>query len=755
MAVIVVFGGTIEGRMLAEAFRGSVLELHISVATEYGASLLPVCENIHIHAGRLDEKGMEAFLLEKKADYCVDATHPYAVEVTRNLRLACERTKVPYLRVRRGRGEHFEAYGSQNGHEREITFVNSVEEAARWLARTKEGNILITTGSKELAQYTIIPGYRDRCFARVLPTVSVMEACRELGFEGRNLIGMQGPFSEELNFAMLGQTDARFLVTKQSGIQGGYQEKCEAAIRAGAHILAVGRPEEETAGADGKSLEEVIDLLKGLQHGIQQYSTQQSDGELSGEESNPKQVRSWEPAEGQENRKRQVSLIGMGPGSPGCCTLEAEQYLADCDVIIGAGRILEICQELLKGPRERKETPMYDCYRGSEIAVILKEHPEYRKAAVVFSGDIGFYSGARSVKEYLRDYDVKMIPGIASPVYFLDKLGIPWDKVLLASRHGQDCDAAALLEGCERVCILLGKEGDIPDICKELLEHHMENVKITVGEHLSYPEERIVSGTPAELSDSRFDSLSIALLEQPDGEGTGRGFLEQCRKEEAGSDFSKQCSGQSKRWSGTEISNESGKNGASMTVPGIPDSYFIRGEVPMTKEEIRTVSLAKLHLTSESILYDVGAGTGSVSVEAALMYPRARVYAIERNPEGMDLIYKNREHFGTDNVEVIQGEAPEALEALEKPTHVFIGGSGGKLFSIVEAVRRKNPRARIVVNAITLETLNQLAQLREKYPEYKNMEIIQISVARSRTLGNYHMMMGENPIYIVSLQSEP
>lgn len=181
---------------------------------------------------------------------------------------------------------------------------------------------------------------------------------------------------------------------------------------------------------------------------------------------------------------------------------------------------------------------------------------------------------------------------------------------------------------------------------------------------------------------------------------------------------------------------------------GIPDKEFIRGQIPMTKENVRILSVAKLHLMEDAVVYDIGAGTGSVTVEMSYLCPKGKVYAIEQKEEGCDLIRKNIEKFKRDNVEVLHGTAPDCIKTLELPTHVFIGGSSGKLPDIVEEIRKKNPRTRFVVNAITLETISTLIGLSGKYPEYADMEIMEVSIAGSKVIGKHHMMQGENPIYI-------
>ena len=181
----------------------------------------------------------------------------------------------------------------------------------------------------------------------------------------------------------------------------------------------------------------------------------------------------------------------------------------------------------------------------------------------------------------------------------------------------------------------------------------------------------------------------------------------------------------------------------------LKDEEFLRGKVPMTKSEVRSVSIAELELTEDAIVYDIGAGTGSVSIEIARAGEQIRVYAIEKNPEGVELIDQNRKKFKTDGVRIIEGLAPQALEELETPTHAFVGGSSGNLREIVQLLQKKNPDVRIVINAISLETVSEVMGLVEE-GILPDAEILQVSAARSKVLGRYHMMMGQNPVYIIS-----
>lgn len=183
--------------------------------------------------------------------------------------------------------------------------------------------------------------------------------------------------------------------------------------------------------------------------------------------------------------------------------------------------------------------------------------------------------------------------------------------------------------------------------------------------------------------------------------------------------------------------------------PGIADNDFIRGEVPITKEEVREISICKLHLKSGSVLYDIGSGTGSIAVESALLDKKNKVYAIESNPSAVELIKENAKKFECTNIEVVEGTAPEFFMHLEKPTHAFIGGSGGKLNEIFSELYKKNSEMRIVLNAVTMETIFETQKLLKEFPT-KNLDVVQIAVNKINKLGNYHMLMANNPVFIFS-----
>lgn len=655
MRPVIVFAGTIEGRTLSEYLSGRQVPVVACVATEYGETLLKENACLKVHAGRMNQEQMEAFIREQNAELVVDATHPYAVEVSGNVSRACACAGVEYLRLIRE---------SSRVETDDVVVVSSVDEAVDYLKDT-EGNILATTGSKELKKYTAIAGYEKRVFARVLSTGEVALACETLGFRGRNLICMQGPFSEELNTAMLKQFDCRYLVTKETGKAGGFEEKIRAAQKAGAKVILVGRPEEQK----GDSYDGVLGRLKERLH-------------------LPK-----------EAVRRTVTLIGIGMGTPSGMTVEAAKAVEEADLLIGAKRMLEAADGIDK--------PFYVDYDARRIADYLSSHPEYTRTAVLLSGDIGFYSGAKRLYDALegQGYEVRSLCGISSVVYFCGKLRLAWEDVSLKSTHGRHANLVGAVKENRKTFTLLSAADSVAGLCRELQEYGLSHVRVHIGERLGYAEEKITSGSPAELETGSYDGLCVALIENPEASGVRQSCID--------------------------------------------DEEFLRGKAPMTKSEIRSLSVAKLKLPKDAVVYDVGAGTGSVTVEMALQAVDGMVYAVERNEEACGLIEANKRKFGTPNIEVICGLAPEAMEELPAPTHAFIGGSAGNLKEILQCLLDKNPHIRLVINTVTLETIGEVTECLKELPIVEE-ETVSVSVAKAKKLGNYHLMMGQNPIYIVT-----
>ena len=292
-------------------------------------------------------------------------------------------------------------------------------------------------------------------------------------------------------------------------------------------------------------------------------------------------------------------------------------------------------------------------------------------------------------------------------MYFSSKLQLSWDDAKIVSMHGRTQNLVAAVARNKKVFSLTGGENSPQKLCAQLCEHGLGQVQVYVGENLSYPEEKITSGTAEEISALDFPSLSVMM-----------------------------------------ILNEDAQSFTS-TVHGLADDLFQRSKVPMTKQEVRSVSMSKLQPKATDLIYDIGAGTGSCSIELALLASQGKVWAFERNPVAVELLGKNKALFGVDNLEVIAGEALENIKAMPAPDCVFVGGSGGDLCEMLDVIYAKNSECRVVINAITVETLAEVAAYYKEHPAY-SLEIVNVFVARSKHLGSYNLMMAQNPVYVMT-----
>ena len=658
MKDVFIFSGTTEGRSLATWLASKGVMVHVRVATDYGADVMEPDDNIDVQVGSCGgAEGIARVISENMYEIVVDATHPYATTVSKHIREGCQQAGAEYIRLRRE---------DSDVSEDDIVTVDTVSDAVDYL-KDREGVILAATGSKELDRYTAIPDYRERVVARVLSTMDSVKRAVELGFEGRNLICAQGPFPEDVNYATLRQIDARYLVTKDSGTVGGYEEKVRAARRAGVTVVLVRKPDDS-----GHPYDEVMSMLEqrlGIPH----------------EETVP------EPA-----GRREVLLVGIGMG-PGDMTVRATEKVRRADLLIGARRMLDAV--------DTSGRDVLAEYRSDAIVDYMDSNPEYGRIAVLLSGDIGFYSGAKGLLSKIdrSRYDVDTEAGISSAVYLCSKMGETWQDAYLTSAHGRDSNIVGLVNTHPKVFTLLSGEDTVHAMCRQLFDYGLNDVSVTIGQDFGYPTERIFTGTPSECLDTEFGDLCVALIVNPDPD--------------------------------------------TRNPVGIPDEEFTRGDAPMTKSEVRALSVAKLKLSPDSVVYDVGAGTGSVSVEMALTAFEGRVYAIEREDVAADLIEVNKRKFRASNIEVVRGLAPDAMADLPTPTHAFIGGSAGNLKQIVQCLLDKNPDVRVVINSVTIETMSETLQVIRELNLVEE-EFVNITVARSRRLGKYHLMTGQNPVYI-------
>ncbi|MDO4325758.1 MAG: precorrin-6A reductase [bacterium] len=496
--------GTTEGRILAEYCRENRIPAVASVVSSYGEQLIEEGESLTVHTGAMDAEQMERFIQEERIDLVMDATHPYAQEASRNIRQAAKNRQVEYLRCLRGqeeaepfcdKGEGGISADSFKGVG--VFYVASVEEAVRMLEGT-EGNVFLTTGSKELAAFSALSGFLERAYARVLPGRESLELCLQAGLSGKHIICMQGPFSRDLNMAMLKSVQARWMVTKEAGKAGGFAEKMEAARELGISVIVIGRPKEESglsiAACKARLKERICvpDICR-------------------------------------------VALIGAGMGTVDGMTGEARKRVAQSQVVFGAKRLLNSFSSLCEG---KMTVP---AYRTDVIVQWLKEHPDVTDAVVLYSGDVGFYSGAagffalkedgaerkdteacevaheqtmqqKGKKQGGRSLQVDVIPGISSLVYFCAKCRVSWETVRAVSFHGRENDLEELIKS-GKTCFLLLDRQHTPDvICRKLCEMGSGDRFVSAGENLSYPHERILSKKAKEMAEERFEGLSVMLL---------------------------------------------------------------------------------------------------------------------------------------------------------------------------------------------------------------------------------------------------
>ncbi len=457
---------------------------------------------------------------------------------------------------------------------------------------------------------------------------------------------------------------------------------------------------------------------------------------------------------GEKNGRLRIFLIGCGPGGVKELSTEAVRIIKGSEIVLGTGRLLlqakallseEGYEELSAGSAAENDpvnVRMADKAGGKitglvmvrtytdEALRLIDEAQESlcRKGgeaviSVLYGGDSTFFSGALKLNELIREKEreVKLIPGCSSVQYFAARLNEGWQDWKLVSAHGKRVNIYAELKDGRPVFLLTNGIQSAADICRELALKEYLDCTVAAGINLSYPDELVIKDS-AERVSKAIDSYKEKRGLGGDGLHTGPDLAVLLI-----------CPGKA----------------FHRGIPGIPDEEFIRGGRPMTKRSIRALIISGMNPGREDTVLDIGAGTGSVSIELSMF--AGRVYAIEREEEGIQLIEKNRERFCAWNLDIIKGEAPEALYEAHfegRVSKIFIGGSGGRLAGLIRYLNGSFPEALICFTAVMPETLGEgLSVLKELSYE---TEAELVSVSRSVNVNEGHMMKAENPVFIVT-----
>ncbi|MDO4542254.1 MAG: precorrin-6y C5,15-methyltransferase (decarboxylating) subunit CbiE [Bacillota bacterium] len=398
---------------------------------------------------------------------------------------------------------------------------------------------------------------------------------------------------------------------------------------------------------------------------------------------------------------KQPYIIGIGPGNQGYLYPLAEEAIKNADVLIGGKRNLSEFNHF------NKKTLAID-KSLKDIATYIEKNWQREAIAVLASGDTGLFSIRAYLQKQMPKIPFKVLPGISSLQYLMAQENLSWNEVKIITLHGSDavnvCNTVAINPA---TAIFTGGKNTPRSVAEKLLGLKGLNLEITVGENLSYPEERIVRGKPEEIAELDFDDLNLMIVKN---KATDKVLWPYC-------------------------------------TPGLPDELFIRDEVPMTKSEIRSLIMSKLRLKADSNILEIGSGTGSCTIEMALLARDGHVTTIEKNRKAWELCKKNTEHFGLDNIELINGSAPMDIPSEKSFDRVFIGGSAGNMAEIINTLSGENTR--VVVSAITLESVAEALKAMDDQG-FENIEVIQAAVSRSKKAGSKHLMLALNPITIIS-----
>ena len=390
-----------------------------------------------------------------------------------------------------------------------------------------------------------------------------------------------------------------------------------------------------------------------------------------------------------------VYLIGTGTNGNGSLTADAAEAIQSAGLLIGAKRMLE--------PYADSGKKLVIQYQPEQIVETLHS-TQIDRAAVLFSGDCGFFSGAKKLLPLLQNFDVTAVPGISSMSAFCAKCGISYETMRFISLHGNSANTAIHVQTNRFCFFLLGGDMNAAQVCQRLCDYNLSEVQVHIGMNLGYENEQILHGRASDFSTSADETLSVLITDNPE-------YLRY--------------------------------------VPSaIPDGTFIHGQVPMTKAEVRCRAVAALNIPHDAVCWDIGSGSGSVSVEMAYRCKDGQVFAFDHNDDAVSLTAQNAHRFSCDNITAVQGECPDILLDYPVPDAVFIGGSCGSLPEILAAVQKKNPSATVAMTAVSLETLTLALPVFEQF--CVDYQCVQIAVTRTRKIGSHTMPDTLNPVWLIT-----
>lgn len=395
-----------------------------------------------------------------------------------------------------------------------------------------------------------------------------------------------------------------------------------------------------------------------------------------------------------------IHVVGAGIEGQEGFSQRALQLLERADIIIGAPKQLALFDNL-KGEKQILEREQDVCEQLRKV--------EDADVVVLASGDPLFFSIGRDLLRNVPPENLEFVPNVTSAQFAFARIKQPWDDAVFISAEGLPLTMVVnRIIANDKAAVLTHDRCPASAIAREMLQRGRDGYAVYVCENLGGTDERIEKTSVKELLNMGISPLNVLI-------------------------FIKRFDNESQQYQPTL---------------GISDAEFQSLKKQITPEEVRVIALAKLQLRQDMTLWDIGAGSGSICVEADFLLPHGRIYAVERNSEYLGFLRHNLNKFSTRNVRIIEGEAPACLEELPDPDRVFIGGSGGKLWSLLETTdARLNPDGRVVLTASTLDTLTAATDFFEN--NGYSIQVTTVNIARTSNTSDYKIFEAQNPVNII------